>query len=88
MFIQNVPSCFKNVGTFANQCATDGSLNLYSRSANIRSLPFVKNIQPGSARNDIPVIFDINSNSTISCMLRTFASGSWMIAGDIVRFNE
>ncbi|MFI5332715.1 MAG: hypothetical protein ACHQVS_01290 [Candidatus Babeliales bacterium] len=88
IFIQNIPSCFKNVGTFANQCATDGSLNLYSRSANIRSMPFVKNIQPGSARNDVPVIFDIANNSTISCMLRTFASGSWMVAGDFVRFNE
>lgn len=88
IFIQGIPSSFKNLGSFANQYATDGSLNLYSRCGAVRTFPFVKNIQPGPARNDIPVFFDINGNSTISSMLRTFASGSWMVVGDFVRFNE
>ncbi|MGO8682991.1 MAG: hypothetical protein ACLQUT_00180, partial [Thermoleophilia bacterium] len=52
MRIANIPSYFRNFGTYANQYATDGSVNLFTRSNQLRRPSFLRNSQRGTARND------------------------------------
>lgn len=86
--IEGTLTYFRNFGGFANQYATNGALQLFSRSRNLSQSPFVKAIQTARASNDITIPLNIASFSAISRIMRNSATGSWMIAGDFMRFNE
>jgi hypothetical protein len=88
MKVKGINSYFKNFGTYANQFATDGSLNLYSRNHNLQRSTFLRSAQPGVVRNDVGIPLSIEPNADIAKIVRNSASGSWMIFGDFARFNE
>lgn len=88
ILVEGTLSYFKNFGGFANQFATDGALDLYSRSRNLKTPPFIKSIQSVMPINDVPLPLNLASFSNIVRMEHSFASGSWLVMGDMARFNE
>lgn len=88
MTVKGINSYFKNFGTYANQFATDGSLNLYSRNHELRRPSFLNSAQRGTVRNNVNIPLNIEPSADIAKIIRNTASGSWMIFGDFARFNE
>jgi len=96
LFLQGILSPFIRFGEFRNAVDGDGAARFAARGRNLELDPIVRlleaNLATGRAfaevfSNTVPLTF--TSSSNIIRVLRSFASGSWLVAGDFGIFaNE
>lgn len=82
-------------GGFRDLFATDGAAFFSARSRNLDAEPFVNMVvgmlrgSPGNDQNVYPIPLSISTASHLTQIVRSFASGSWLVAGDFgLRVNE
>lgn len=93
--IVNIPSPIINFNSFRDVIATDGALFLSGLSRDLKRPPFVNNLFDFKGRwhnnggNSSTLPLDLGSSSHITQILRSAASGSWLVAGDFgLQVNE
>ncbi len=85
--VKNILSYYIGFGGYANNFITDGALKLHSRDRNLLQSPFVQSGTTTPTFVELPL--KIENASTIVRLLRSSASGSWLIAGDFgLQINE
>lgn len=98
LFVKDKLSFLMNYGALRLLFVTDGALYMAARDRNLVVNPSVRVPQrtalPGSGRREVGVVEDslplaIESSCQLSAMLRSYASGSWLISGDFgLQINE
>ncbi len=89
LFIQGLPTFFAHLGDYKNYVVTDGALIAVSRSAFGKVPPVlellpstIKSGEAGAGRNLVPFVMFKKPDSSIGKLLRSSASGAWIVPGD------
>jgi hypothetical protein len=98
LYVKDELSFLMNYGALRLLFNTDGALYMAARDRDLLISPAVRvpqrNAQPASGRRDVGVVEEglpitIESGCQLSALLRSYASGSWILSGDFgLRINE
>lgn len=85
--LKGTNSFFANLGEYRNYVVTDGSFIAISRSSHRQSQPIVQLLSPAlkggeSARVRVPFLLLPTDAQTVGGLVRSSATGSWMVPGD------